>query len=160
MKMLKNIVLIILSFILLASPAFGDGWNRNLDGQVNNPGIFMTNRPDSSTQSFKNRHSRLLVKPQDRTRIPKFIGFPYYYGMDGLGNYEDGDYQTVNIIVDSSKKDEPTGLPAKKETPIAPPHIVTLEDPGSSKGFKPANRSERIIEMRGTKVSTTSLPQE
>ncbi len=154
--MLQNLSLIILFLGLLASPAFGGGSNRNLEHQVNSPGMFMNNNPDFSTQSFKNRHSRLLVKPQDRTRIPRFIGFPYY-GMDGVGNYENGEYQVVNIIVDSNKKDEPTRPPAKEQKPVAPPHIVTLEDPGSPKDHKPAKHPENAVEIRGSKVSVTSI---
>lgn len=159
--MLQNISLIILFFSLLASPAFGAGWNQNLENPANRPGMFMNNRPDFPTQPFNNRHSRLIVKPHDRTRTPRFIGFPYY-GMDGVGNYDNGEYPVVNIIVDSDKykKDEPTGPPAIKEKPVAPPHIVTLGNPGSSKSSKPVERQGSVVEIRGTKVSARNLSPE
>jgi hypothetical protein len=85
--------------------------------------------------------------------------------MDGVTNYESEEYPVVNIIVDSNKNAEPTAPPAEKEKPVAPPHIVTLENPGSSrpgssKGSKPAERRERIVVIRGTEVSAADLSPE
>jgi hypothetical protein len=157
--MLQNTSLIILFLSLLASPAFGAGWNQNPEHPVNRPGMFMHNRIDFPTPPFNNRNSRLPVRPHDRTRLPRFIYFPYY-GMDGVGSYDDEEYPVVNIIVDSHKKDEPTELPAKKEKPVAPPHIVTLGGSGSSKSSKSVERSESVVEIRGAKVSTTNLSPE
>ena len=153
--MLQNISLLILFFSVLASPAFGGGLNRNLEHQVNSPGMGMHNNPDFSTPSFQNRHS-VFVKPHDRARIPRFIGFPYY-STDGVGNYDNGGSQVVYVIVDGSKKDEPSWPPATMGKPVAPPHIVTLEDPGSSKVLKPAKHPGRAVEIRGAEVSVTSI---
>ena len=154
--MLQNISLLILFFSVLTSPAFGGGLNRNLQNQVNSPGMLVNNNPDFSTPSFKNRHSRLLAKPHERTRIPRFIGFPYY-STDGVGNYDNGGSQVVYIIVDGYKKDEPSRPPATMRNPVAPPHIVTLEDSGSSKVHNPGKHPESAVEIRGFEVGGTSI---
>ena len=159
--MLQKISLTVLFFSLLASPIFGGGFNRdsNHQGNRHRHGLFLKNNFDTPTRTFQNQNLKFRVKSRDKTRIPKFIGFPYY-GIYSGDSYERGENEAVNIIVEGNKKDETINVPAKNEKPIAPPHIVTLDDKESRNGLKPSGGKYRVVEIRGNKVTVADISLE
>jgi len=157
--MLQNISLIILLLSLLASPAFGGGMIRQFEPQANSPDRLFRNHFNPSPPSFKNDHLRFHNRHQAKTRIPGLVAFPYY-GIYRSDNYGEEEKEALNIIVDTSKKVETAGPQVKKEKPVSPPHMVTLEDKEYSKDFKPAKQQGSVAEIRGTQVSMTKLPPE
>jgi hypothetical protein len=159
--MLKKISLTILFLSILASPTFGGGFNRDSNHQVNphRQGLFFKNNFNNSTRIFQSQNFKFRAKSRDKTRIPKFIGFPYY-GIYSGDSYERGEKEAVNIIVESNKKDETTGPPAKTEKPVQPPHIITLENKESRKDLKSSGGIYRVVEIRGTEVRVVSISSE
>jgi len=159
--MLQKISLTVLFFSLLASPTFGGGFNRdsNHQGNRHRQGLFFKNNFDTPPRTFQNQNLKFRVKSRDKTRIPRFIGFPYY-GIYSGNNYERGEKEAVNIIVESNQKDETTGLPAKTEKPVQPPHIITLEDKESRKDLKSSGGIYRVVEIRGNKVTVADISKE
>jgi hypothetical protein len=156
--MLKKISLSILFLNILASPTFAGGFNRDSNHQVNlhRQGLFFKNNFDTSTRAFQNRNFKYREKSPDKSRIPKFIGLPFY-GVNVEDSYERGEKEVVNIIVEGNKKDETTNVAAKNEKPIAPPHIVTLDDKESRNGLNPSGGKYRVVEIRGNKVSVAAI---
>jgi hypothetical protein len=159
--MLRIISLTILFLSVLASPTFGGSFNRDSNHQVNRhrQGFFLKNNFDTPTRAFQDRNYKFRAKSRDKNRIPKFIGFPFY-GVNVEDSYERREKEAVNIIVEGNNKDETTNVPAKNEKPLAPPHIVTLDDKEPRSGLKPIGGKYRVVEIRGNKVSVADVSPE
>lgn len=126
---------------------------------MNRQGLLFKNNFDNSTRTFKKENSKVPLKSPERNRIPRFIAFPYY-GIYGGDDYEDGRKEALTIIVESNKKDETTNSPTRTEKPVAPPHIVTLDDKESHNHSKPTGHEDRVVEIRGTEVSVVRILSE
>ena len=117
---------------------------------------FFKNNFDTSTRAFENRNFKFREKSRNNRRIPKFIGLPFY-GVNVEDGYDKGEKETVNIIVEGNKQDETTNTTAKNEKPVAPPHIVTLDDKESRNGVKSGGGKYRVVEIRGNKVTVADI---
>jgi hypothetical protein len=158
-KMLQNILLTILIFGLLASPALGSGLNREWRQQRIRQNTVVKDKFDVSIRPFKNRNHRFPVKSRGRARIPRFIAFPFYPGY--LGDYYENDGGgTVNIIVVGDKKEEAPGSRAKTDKPVQPPRIVTLNEKEPRNNHKPSGHAYRVVEIRGNKTSVADIAPE
>jgi hypothetical protein len=172
LKMSKRYWLTIAVFSLITFPVLAPNVGLNSLTQANAQGMpnrfsseIPNNRPhfarsesrshlEISNGELKERHMRLPFNKGDRLFRP----FPFYgfYGGGGYGDdhYDGGDNKTVNIIIDNNKQYNAPAPTAKLGKPIASPHIVTLNQKHAMKTV----RTDRVTEIRGTKVSTVSFP--
>jgi hypothetical protein len=157
--MLQKISLTIIFFSLLAYPSFGGGLSWESKHQTNNhrQGMFLKNRYDSSTNTFKKKGFNFRKKSVERNRTPRLIGFPAYnfYG----GERYEKEKETVTVIVEGNKMDEneTTTTAAKAKKSFTPPRIVTLEDTLSHRELKSGGDSYRVVEIRGNEVTVAEI---